>query len=313
MTTFLKQVPVPMSGLALALLSLGNLFQAVGVSALRLPCGVVGIGLILLLLAKLCLTPKATIEQLKNPLVLAVSPTFTMAIMVGTTYLRQVPLTASLAAPIWLLAYALQIGLMISFLYHVILRQSLSWTTIFPSWFIIFVGMGVAPVTGGAVSPFLSQLALGVSFICFLLFLPIALYRIFKVKAFTEATRPLIAITCAPASLLLAGYLALNLPIHLPYLILWLLLAQGLYFMVLSHVKALIPETFYPTWAALTFPFVISATALNSAIAHFPPTLQQVLTPLAIVEILVATLMVGLALYHYLRFLFQLIKEKKQA
>lgn len=303
--TFLKQVPMPMSGLALGLLSLGNLFLSLNIFSLWLFCGLLGSTLLLVLLAKLLFTPLSSFNQLKNPLVLAVSPTFTMAVMVGTTYLTHSKSLSFLAGPLWFLAYGLQVILVLAFLYHVLLRAPLAWSNVFPSWFIIFVGLGVAPVTGGEISPNLSLLALGSSFLFFLVFLPIVLYRLIKIKGFTEATRPLIAITCAPASLLLTGYLALGLPTQTVLLLGWLIVAQGLYLFVLCQLRNLIPKTFYPTWAALTFPFVISATALNSALHHLPAKLALILTPLATLETLIATLMVSLALYHYSRFLLK--------
>ena len=55
-----------------------------------------------------------------------------------------------------------------------------------------------------------------------------------------------------------------------------LVLAQALFAVVLSRLPVLLRLRFYPSYAAMTFPFVITATALGKALAFFQANGAQV-------------------------------------
>lgn len=313
MKVFFRNIPLPMSGLSLGLLSLGNLFKQYDFTFFSYVSAFLGFILLILLLLKIIITPKDTVTQLKSPMILAVSPTFTMATMVATTYINRLADYQTVASLIWFSAYFIQIVTILVFIYYFVIQTKVTWSAIFPSWFILFVGLGIAPITGHSISPTLSEFALILSFVLYLFILPLVLYRLFKIKNFNEGTRPLIAITCAPSSLLLTGFLSLYQAENHFLLVMWLILAQGFYFLVLALLVNIIPKTFYPTWAALTFPFVICATGLKASLPYFSGFPLQFLTMLAYLELLIASIMVCLALFNYLKFLFFLITHKKQA
>lgn len=310
---FLKKVPIPMSGLVLGLLSLGNLFKQFNFNFLSLIPPVFGFIILAILILKIFVTPKTTWEQLQNPMVLAVSPTFTMALMVATTYFSRLSWLAFLSSPVWHFAFCLQLLLMAYFIYRFIFKEKVTWSTIYPSWFILFVGLGIAPITGQEINPLLSEWALILSFVFYIFLLPFVLYRLFKIQGLTAGTKPLVAITCAPSSLLLTGYLTGYTVSNQTLLVLWLILAQGFYLLVLYNLTNIIPKTFYPTWAALTFPFVICATGLKNSLHYFTGFPLTILTTVAYLELIIAIVMVSLALAHYISFLFKLLTSKKQA
>ncbi len=102
---------------------------------------------------------------------------------------------------------------------------------------------------------------------------PFVLHRLRHVPL-PEATQPLLTIMAAPASLCLTGYLA-----SFDHPNFWLatgmlIFAQSLYFITLVSIRQYTRLSFYPSFAAFTFPLVISATALTKYIAALPRMAQ---------------------------------------
>lgn len=91
---FIKKVPIPISGLILAILSLGNLLQAYN-PIFKLICGGVGSILILMLLLKLIFYPEVIKGDLSNPIILSNSGTFSMALMVLSLFSENTPTSQS--------------------------------------------------------------------------------------------------------------------------------------------------------------------------------------------------------------------------
>ena len=86
--------------------------------------------------------------------------------------------------------------------------------------------------------------------------------------------------------------------------------------MVLSRLPVLLRLRFYPSYAAMTFPFVITATALGKALAFFQANglaVPEVLNVLFAAEAAVSVVMVGYVFIHYLHFFFMRIEEPKSA
>ncbi|MDO4793780.1 MAG: hypothetical protein Q3993_06320 [Filifactor alocis] len=92
---FLKKYPLPISGLILVILALGNLLKPYG-EGLRTVLGL--IGGILYLIYLIVFDAKLS-EALENPVIASVFPTFTMATMLVPTYIK--PYAPALAPAIW--------------------------------------------------------------------------------------------------------------------------------------------------------------------------------------------------------------------
>lgn len=95
-----------------------------------------------------------------------------------------------------------------------------------------------------------------------------------------------------------------------------LVLAQALFAVVLSRLPALLRLRFYPSYAAMTFPFVITATALGKARALFQANglaVPEVLNVPFAADSAVSAAMVGYALGQYLRFFFKRIEAPQSA
>ena len=259
MGQIVKKLPVPIVGLMLALAALGNLIQSYG-NGLRNLMGICSGIILLLVIIKIVKYPKGVKEALENPVVASVFPTITMGTMLLATYLK--PYISTFALILWLGSIALHIILMILFTKKFVLNFNMK--KVFPSWYIVYVGIAVASVTSAAFEmQTLGKIIFWFAFISYLVLLPIILKRVFVVKEIPEPALPTITILSAPASLCLAGYM--NSFANKNMIIVWILLAlsQVTYIAVLAYMPKLLSLKFYPSYSGFTFPLVISAMSLK--------------------------------------------------
>lgn len=311
MKSFLKAVPIPMCGLILGLASLGNLMKEYNLIGIGNTMGIVAGLLMLLILAKVLITPQQIITDLKNPIVASVSPTFTMAMMVLCTYLTGIPALSVFAKGLWLLSVGVQYLLILYFTYVFVIRPSVKMEHIYPSWFIVYVGIGVIAVTSPSFSVAIGQLNFWIALVFYLLLLPIILYRVFIHQQMPEATLPLTTIVTAPGSLCLTGYLKAFAEPNMMLVVSLLILSQALYFITLVKVLPLHKIDFYPSYAAFTFPLVISAIAI-ATFNHklgFGDLLGTCMNYLGVAEACIATVVVLYVLAHYAHHLYQQFRK----
>lgn len=308
MRDLIKSVPIPTAGLALGLAALGNLLQPYTEIA-HLVCGALSCLFLLLLIAKALLFPQLIREDLKNSIFASVSATFFMTLMNLAGYLS--PVAHTLAFMLWAGAivghFLLMIWFTVRFIAHFKLQE------VFPTYFICYVGIIVASVT----APSFGAQHIGIAlfwfgFVCYAVLLVVVTLRCFR-HEILESARPLLCIYSAPMSLSLAGYLASCEAPSAPFVIVLLVLAQALFLFVLAQMPKLIRLKFYPSFAAMTFPFVITATAFGKAVAYLRELgLAQIaaLDIVAVVEVAFACVMVVFVTCHYLRFF---VRQHKMA
>ena len=112
------------------------------------------------------------------------------------------------------------------------------------------------------------------------------------------------------------GYLATAPEPNLLFVGVMLVLAQALFAVVLFRLPVLLRLRFYPSYAAMTFPFVITATALGKALAFFAASgivVPELLSVLFVAETAVSVVMVGYVFGHYLHFFFKRIEAPQSA
>lgn len=314
MKEFLKIVPIPMCGLILGLASLGNLVKGYGYLALGNGMGICAGLLMVLVLAKVVLTFSHAKKGLEDPIVASVAPTFTMALMVLCTYLLQIDAIASYVKYLWFVVILIHYGLMALFTFRFLIKPSVKWEHLYPSWFIVYVGLGVVAVTSGSFSPVVGQVNFWIGLFTYLVLLPFIIYRVFKVQNMPDPTLPLITIIAAPGSLELTGYLkAFDHP-QFSLVLLLLVLSQVLYGFIWTRIIKLFSLPFYPSYAAFTFPLVISAFAATEA-AHFLAESGYAadwLRVLSGVETVIAGAVVLFVLGHYLNFLCKAVVDLRR-
>ena len=291
----IKKLPIPVSGLILATLSLGNLLQGYP----KVICGVIGVILILLLILKVILYPGDVGNDLSNPIILSNSGTFSMALMLSSTYAYQ--FNTTLALSIWILGLALHIMLIIYFTYRYIMGD-FNITMVYPSYWIVYVGITMAAITasvhGLAEIAFIFFLF---GFISMLITLPLMIYRYIRYPDIPDSNKPLICIFTALMSILIVGYV--NSVNTVSYEFLMVLYAFAFVFFLFAFYKFIEYRNleFYPSFSAFTFPFVITAIASKEV---FAISQISVLNIVALIQTLIALILVIYVFFRYFKFLF---------
>ena len=306
MNEFFKKYPVPIVGLMLGLAATGNIVQSYG-EVYRNIFGIISAILLILMVVKIIKYPKGVAETLDNPVVASVFPTLSMTIMLLSTYLK--PYSGQLAYIMWLIGISIHFILILWFTKKFLLSFKIK--QVFPSWFIVYVGIVVVSVTAPAFSmQNIGQVSFWFGFVTYLMLLPTVIYRVLKVKEMPEPTLPTLAIFAAPASLLLAGYInsfkAKNMTI------VWFLMALSIimYIAVIIKMFKLLRLKFYPSYSAFTFPLIISGIAMKLTNGFLNKSGQgiQSLQYLIKFQEVIGVVIVVYVLARYIQFL---IPEKK--
>lgn len=309
MKGIIKKLPIPAVALLLALAATGNLVLSYG-NMYRNIFGIFAAIILILILAKIIIYPKKVAEDLNNPVIASVFPALSMGIMLMATYIK--PLFPSLAFGIWIIGLILHMILILYFTIKYVFNFNIK--KVFPSWYIVYVGIVVGSVTAPAFEMTnVGKILFWFGFISYLILLPIILYRITKVKEIPEPALPTITILAAPASLCLAGYM--NSFQNKNMFILWLLLALSQFTLlcVLIQLPKLLKLPFYPSYSAFTFPLVISALSLKLTNAFLVNAGKEIAILKYIVkfEELLAVIMVLYVLLRYIVFLFSKTESAK--
>ncbi|MGJ0846416.1 TDT family transporter [Tissierella praeacuta] len=302
MKEIIKRLPIPIVGLMLALAATGNLVLSYG-EKYRNIFGIFSAIILILVLMKIIMFPKGVSESLDNPVVASVFPTLSMGIMLLSTYLK--PFASSLAFGMWIIGLVLHIVLIIYFTKKYIFNFNIK--KVFPSWFIVYVGIVVGSVTAPAFNKAnIGQVLFWFGFISYFLLLPIVFKRVFQIKEIPEPALPTIAIFAAPVALCLAGYINSFQEKNMFIVYLLLTLSQLSYLFVLLQLPRLLKLKFYPSYSAFTFPLVISGISVkltNGFLvnAEKPITMLKYLVKF---EELIGIIIVLYVLIRYIGFLF---------
>jgi exfoliative toxin A/B len=308
MKNLLQRIPIPITGLMLALAATGNLVASYS-NVFRNIFGFLSLIIFLLLVAKALTDTKSVVEGLNNPVTSSVMPTFSMGIMILSTYIK--PYIPALAFALWIIGLVLHCILILYFTWKYILKFDIK--RVFPSYFIVYVGIAVGSVTAPAFNlSTLGQYIFWFGFITYLILLPIVLYRVFIIKGIPEPALPTVAIFAAPANLCLAGYLNSFHVKDMHIIILLAALGSIMTLSVLFYIPKLLKLKFYPSFSALTFPLVISGIAIKLTNAYLINNNKIVASLKYVVkfEEIISVLIVIYVLLKYIRFVFSNNKTK---
>ena len=265
---FLKRVPLPLSGVALGFAALGNLLSAYNMS-FKIICGILAFVGLLLVAGKYLSNPQVFATDMKNPVIASVSGTYTMALMLLAGYIK--PVLPAFAIVVWYIAIVLHFVLIVYFTLNIVLKIKLpdDMMKIAASFFIVYVGIAVASVTAPAFKNMaLGQICFWIGFILYIPFFIYVSYRYIKLGNKKIEAKALACIYAAPASLCVAGYIGSFEQKNILFLGGLYIFSLLMYFvgtavaidLFVSFVKNN-DFKFYPSFAGLTFPFVISAIA----------------------------------------------------
>ena len=294
----IEKIPIPLCGLILAFFSLGNLLNDTH-PLLKAICGTIGMIFLILILLKLVIYPEKIRQDFKNPVIASNSGTFSMSLMILSTYL--ITFMPDIAYSIWILGVALHILLIVYFTHHFIIHN-FDISTVYPSYWIVFVGITMGAITAHAHNlDEIGFIFFLVGFIGMILTLPLVIYRYIKHKDLPNANKPLICIFTAVMSILIVGYLNSYNNISIEFLIGMYTFACMFYIFALAKFIEYRNLEFYPSFAAFTFPFVISGLATKGVMSKtgFNIILNNVLS----IETVIATAIVVYVTIKYIKFL----------
>ena len=294
----IKNIPLPISGLVLALLSLGNLLQDIH-PYLRYLFGAIGLIFLILIILKIVSHPQNVKEDFKNPVILSSFGTFSMSVMLLSTYTT--PFSSSIAYAIWIIGIALHILLMIYFTYHFMIRN-FDISNVYPSYWIVFVGITMAAITSAVHnSTEIGFIFFIIGFIAMILTMPLMFYRYIKKPDVPDVNKPLICIFTAIFSILIVGYINSASEMSPEFLLIMYVIACIFYIFAFIKLIEYRNLDFYPSFSAFTFPFVISALATKGVLGKIGSNL--ILNSIAEIEMVVAVIVVLYVLIRYLKFL----------
>lgn len=292
-----KSTPIPAAGVALGVVSLGSLHGAL-FPVVQAVCAAMALVLAILVIAKIALFPNLFKSDMNSPVVAGTFATLFMCAMQLASYAS--PFLGLGAFAVWAVAVSCHALLICWFTWRFVRGFKLQ--NVFTSWFVAYVGIIVAALT----SPAFGLEALGFSifcfgFACYLILLAVVTARHVRHRL-PEAAAPTFCIYAAPMSLSLAGYLAVADEPNALFVAVLAALAQCFLAVVVAQLPRLLRLPFYPSYAAMTFPFVICATALGKALACLTDAgwaVPHVLLLLAGIEAALATAMVCYVLARY--------------
>jgi exfoliative toxin A/B len=303
MKKILKKIPIPIAGLMLGLAGLGNIV-APYYGGLRYTAGAISIFIGLLLTAKFITNNKMFKTELKNPIKASVLLTFPMGIIILSTYL--IPISKQFGQYIWFGGIILHIILLFNFTRKFIFNFDIE--KVYPSFFIVYVGIVVSSVTAPAFDQFqLGRSIFWFGFLSYLVLLPIVSYRVFKVKKIKDIALPTITIFTAPAGLCLAGYMNTFLVKNTYLLGCLITLTLISITAVMLYLPKMLSIDFCPSYSAFTFPFVITTIGLKSASVYLIEGfgVYALKTPVQFIEYLT----IALVIYVLVKYTFHLINE----
>lgn len=296
MSNIFKRMPLGICGLLLAILSLGNILYDYHIDVKILTC-LLGILIIFILLVKIIFYRDDVVNDLKNPVIASTSGTFSMALILLSTYVY--PIDQNLALFIWIVGVLLHI-LLICYFTIMFVLNNFDINNVFGSYWVVYVGITMAAITGSIHN--LNSISWIFFVFGFCMMIPTFIlisYRYFKYPVKNEANKPLICIYTALFSILITGYLNSFNKINFYFLIILYIIACICYVFSTYKLLSYIRMPFYPTFSAFTFPFVISVIASNEILVFFGENVF--LQIFVYYQLLVAVIIVTYVLFKYVK------------
>lgn len=247
-------MPTAASGLMLGVAGEGLLLTPYGV--VKYIYGAFAYTVLLILILKLIFNIKGVIKGVSDASAAGSAFTFPMATILLAIYLK--PFHPTIATWMFYGAIVVHTVFIPVFTYYFLMPFTLD--NIHPSTFIVYVGIAIISVGAPAFHALLiGQIYYYISFVAYMILLPMVLWRAWKVPAVLE--HPTNTIICAPASLCLVGYMH-SFPHPNMIMVGWLTFLSIIFLIyIFITLPRMFKWAFNPAFSAFTFPFVICANA----------------------------------------------------
>lgn len=261
MNKFFNNLPLSISGIMLAFLSLGNLFDSFKSIFL-----VLGLSILILIILKFTISFNSTKIELKTVIGLSSFGTFPMSLMIISCYFA--PFIGNFSLILWYLAILIHIAIIICFTKKYVF-DNFDIFDVHASWWIVYIGLTMASITSTSHGlGMYAYIFFNFTFALMIATLILISYRYIKFPLKVDKEKPLICIYTALFSILLVGYIN-SYETNMFFLASIYILA--IIFYIFAFYKFIIYQKidFYPTFSAFTFPFVISAIATKNVYKFF--------------------------------------------
>ncbi len=289
-----RKISLPTVAVVLALSATGGLLRLQGFVALYWLFGAAAAIFLLAFLLKALRYPRDIWTDISGSSILAsVSGAFFMALMQLAVYLKA--FSPQAAMQLWYLTLIGYTLLFLWFTWHYILRN-LNLQQFYPAYFLIYGGIALTSVTApqfGADG--IGRIVFWVALLSFCGALAGVLYRYSRPEPIPQPFQPFFCLFTAAPNLILAAYLAAFSYKPLSILLTAQLIVQLCYLLLLTQLPRLLRIPFYPSYAAFSFPFVITAYTLLQTLAYLEKigiAYAPFFTWLAAAESLLAVLLV---------------------
>ncbi|MFM9414528.1 hypothetical protein ACKQTC_09130 [Peptococcus simiae] len=257
---FLRRAYIQWMTICLGVASMTNAINYLGLADWRVPSAIFTAFIILAVFLRALYLPGTFMKELTSPAGMAAYQTGIMSVYFMCVQLLK--LDAPLAHAIWTVAFACNLVLITLFLQQYV-RKNFAFLALTPVWYLIFVGIGVAAITGMQMDFNRLALVVAIYAICaYTIMTPFMFIRVLGHDELHYKLQPTKAIMCAAPSVV---YLGLNAAFpQVPFIagLALFALSQGFLFWFYSNIRIFSILPFCVTFASFTFPMGISTMFL---------------------------------------------------
>lgn len=309
----IENYPIGMCGTALGFITLSNCYNSLGFTYIKTIAIVFAIIALYLMVLRAVFYPHKIIEELKNPIVGSFYPTFDMTLFLIAASVYSV--SPILGKILWIISVIIHIAIFLIFLGF--RARKFRMEDLFPSWFIILVGMITGTIAGTDMGyPTVSKTLFLVGLVLYFVAWPFVLYRLYKRRDIKGNDLSTIGVLAAPASLCILGYFALTDKPNI-YL-LAVLFITSIFNLICVYIK--MPRCFNKGFngiqAAFTFPLAISNLAILRVASYAESmgysTWGIILRGIGIAELVISTVVIIYVIINFIILLIKAIKDSKR-
>lgn len=311
-----EKMPIPLVGTALAVCTLGNIYDGMGFSLVRFLCMVFGVVILFFYLVKVFKFPQVCKnEYTTNTVFASLYGTISMVMMITSSYFMQwIPALKYVI----MFAVLLHAFFICAFLYLNLIKN-FNVAVFVPSWFVTLNGIMVSTVVAMKALPKTMAMAVVIwGFLAYTICIPFMVVRLRKHEIAAKAYHTQ-AILLAPCSLIVASYIN---AVGLGYFPSSLLVVSIYYVCVLASLLFIIIKIprffavpFNPGFAGLTFPMAIGIVASKKMAGFLGSNgyeqLGTLVNDIAGIQIILTTAIVAFVVFNFGKMFFK--KEEKTA
>lgn len=303
-SAFLVRLPLPLFGLSLGLAGLGNILAPLSLVASGI-CGILAALLWLVMFVQACVFRRAVVAEIKATLVAAggFAAAF-MSALILSGYLKGIfPVGQYL---LWLIMSVLYTAYTLWFTFtHIKPKFFSHW---YPAIMLPYAGLMIVSITAPVGIPeILRAVYFWVGTVCFFILVPLGAIRHIRYGT-PDALRPTNSFFAGPSGVVVSGYVVLYAQGTSPEVLLaFAALSQFLFFGVVFRLPSFLRIPFAPSYAAFTFPYLIVAAGLGSALDFLYAAYINIPVGFIVLMWIEKMFAVGLTCYVLVRFCVYLV------